>query len=78
MAQVAAAVGTDDFGSYGAKASVLMSSNRTRDAVKIRRPATARVKLVSCLVERRIASSASVDTLFGVVLVILSTVGSFS
>ena len=78
MAQVAAAVGADDFRPYRTKASVLMSSHCARDAVEIRRPAAARAELVSGLVERRIACSAGVDALLGGVLVKLSSAGGFS
>jgi hypothetical protein len=78
VAQVAAAVGADDFSPHRTKASVLMSSHCARDAVEIRRPAAARVELVSGFVERRIAGSAGVDALLGVVLVKLSSAGGFS
>lgn len=78
MAQVAAAVGADNFGSDGAKASVLVPGNRAGDAIKICRPTAARVELVRRLVERRIACSAGVGTLLGVVLIKLSSAGGLS
>lgn len=78
MAQMAAAVGADNFGSGGAEASVLVSGNRTGDAIKICRPTAARVELVRSLVERCVACSAGVGALLGVMLIILSSARGFS
>lgn len=78
MAQVTTAVGADDFRPDRTKAPVLVSSHRARHAVEIGWPAAARVEFVSGLVERRIARSAGVDALLGVVLVKLSSAGGFS
>lgn len=78
VAQVTATVGADDFRPDRTEASVLVSSHCARDAIEIGWPAAARVELVSGLVERRIACSAGVDALLGVVLVKLSSAGGFS
>lgn len=77
MTQVAAAVGADNLGSDSAEASVLVPGDGAGDAVEIRRPAAARVELVRCLVERRVACSAGVGALLGVVLIKLSSAGGF-
>lgn len=78
MTQVAAAVGADNFGSDGAEASVLVPGNRARDAIKICRPAAARLELVCCLVERCVACRASVGALLGVMLIKFSSARGFS
>lgn len=46
-----------------------MTNNRAGDAVKVSRPAAARLELVGSLVERRLTTCASVDTFVWVVLV---------
>lgn len=78
MTQVAAAVGAHNLRPDGAKASVLVPSHSAGDAVKVRRPAAARVELVRGLVERRVAPGTGVDALLGVVLVKFSSARSFS
>lgn len=78
MAQVTAAVGADNLSPDGAEASVLVPGDGAGDAVEIRRPAAARVELVRCLVDRRVACSTTVGALLGVVLVKLSSARGFS
>lgn len=55
-----------------------MSCHSARYAVEVRRPATAGLKLVRCLVERGVAGCAGVDALFRHVLVIFASEGGFS
>ena len=61
MAQVTTAVGTDDLGAYHEVTLILVASHRAGDAVKICRPAAARLELVGGLVQGRVASCACVD-----------------
>lgn len=64
-----AAVGAHNFCSGHTKGAILMTNNRAGDAVKVSRPAAARLELVGSLVERRLTTCASVDTFVWVVLV---------
>lgn len=78
MPQMTATVGAHNFRPDGAKASVLVPRHGAGDAVKVGRPAAARVELVRGLVKRRVASGTGVDALLWVVLVVLSGAGRFS
>jgi hypothetical protein len=78
VTQMTATIGAYNLRPDRAKASVLVPSHGAGDAVKVRRPAAARVELVRSLVERRVAPGTGVDALLGVVLVKLSGTGGFS
>lgn len=73
--EMAAAVGADNLGPRHAKGVVLVARHRAGDAVKVGRPATARLELVVGLVQRRITASAGVDTRVGEELVVLAREG---
>lgn len=75
MAEVAAAVRTNDLSPLHAKAAVCMAGHGARDTVEVSGPAAARFEFVVRLVQRRIAAGASVDTGRGHVLVILASEG---
>lgn len=73
MAQVTSAVGTSNFNSLHEHRVVFITLNSTRNRIKIGRPSTATAKLVRSLVQWGIATSASVDPLSGVMLVVLAS-----
>jgi len=54
-----------------------MSHNSSRHCIKERRPAAARLELVGCFVERRIAGSAVVRALGRKVFIVLAGEGGF-
>ena len=72
VAQVPTAVGTDDLGAPHAKGAVGVAGDGPRDAVKVRRPAAARLELVVGRVQRRLAAGAGVDACVGEELVVLA------
>lgn len=72
MAQVSAAVGTDNLGSFHTPRAVGVASHGTRDAVKVRGPAAAGLELVVGLVQRSFTASTGVDTVIREELVVLS------
>lgn len=72
VTQVAAAVGADNLGPDHAESTIFVTGDRARNAVKVGRPAAARLELVVGLVEWRGTTGAGVDALFGVVLVELA------
>jgi hypothetical protein len=76
VAQVAAAVGAHNLGALHAQRVVDVALDGAGQAVKIGRPAAARLELVRCLVERRLAAGAAVDALVGKVLVVLAGKGT--
>jgi hypothetical protein len=76
VAQVAATVGADNLDAAHAEGPVLVSCNGSGEAVKVGRPAAARLEFVVGLVQRSVAPGTRVDALFGVVLVKLATAGS--
>ncbi len=55
-----------------------MSRNSAGDVVEICRPSAARLELVVCFVEWRVAAGTSVDAFLGRVLVVLAGKWSFS
>jgi len=77
VAKMATTVAADNLSSLHAKGAIRVSRHCARDGIEICRPTAARLELVVCLVERRIAASAGVDTLLGHVLVIFSCSWSF-
>lgn len=77
MTKMAAAVGADDLSSAHAQSAVFMACNGTRDAVKVCRPATARLELVIGLVDWGFTPSTGVDSRLWHVLVVLSRKGGF-
>lgn len=66
---MAAAVGAHNLGAKHAQRAVLVSGHSAGDAVKIGRPAAARLELLLGLVERCSAPGARVDAFLRVVLV---------
>lgn len=72
MAQMATAVGADNFGARHAKSTVLVASDGSGDAVKVGGPAATRLELVIGPVKRCAASCTGVDTFRRVVLVELA------
>lgn len=77
VTQMAAAVGADDLGARHAERAIFVADDGAGDAVKVGRPAAAGAELVSCLVERRVASGARVHARVRAVLVVLSGAGPF-
>ena len=75
VSQVSPAVIAYDLGAHHAQSAVLMPSHGPRDAVEVGGPATPRLEFVVGLVERRAASSARVDAIFRVMLIVLAGVG---
>jgi len=78
MSQVTPAVIADDLRPHHAETGVRLLSHRARNGIPERRPPAARVELVVCLVQRRLATGALVDAGVGVVLVELAGAGHFS
>lgn len=72
MAEVTPTVGTYDLCALHTKCVINVSSDSTRDGIKVCRPATARFELVIGSVKRRIATGAIVDA-FGRVVGIVFT-----
>jgi len=77
MAEMTSAIGTDNFGSCHSKRVVCVPSDGTGDAVKVGRPTTAGLELMVCLVQRRIATCARVDSMIRGELIVLSGEWSF-
>ena len=75
VAEMAAAIGADDLGAGHAPGAVLVARDSAWDAVKVGRPAAARLELVVGLVQRRITAGAGVDTRVGEELVVLAREG---
>lgn len=69
MPEVTATVGADNLSPQHAQGSILVSCYSARDAVKIGGPSATRFELVICPVERRMAPSARIDSLFRIVFV---------
>lgn len=72
MAQMAAAVGANNFSACHAKSTILVTSHSSGNAVKISRPAATRLEFVIGLVERCAASCTGIDAFRRVVLVELA------
>lgn len=77
MAQVPAAVSTDDLRPLHAERAVCMSGDGAGNAVEIGWPSTARFEFMVGGVERRVASGAVVATARRLVLVVLASEGGF-
>lgn len=77
MTKMPATVAANNLGSLHSETAIDMSLDSSRDGVKVRRPAAARLELVICLVERSVAASAVVYTLRRVVGIVLAGAGSF-
>lgn len=77
MAQVTSAVAAHDFGPLHAKGAIGVSGHSAGHGIEERRPAAARLKLVLCGVDGRVAAGASVGAGAWRVLVIFSREGCF-
>lgn len=77
VAKMTPAVAADNLGALHPEGVIHMSLHGARDRVEIGRPATARLELVVCLVERSIAASAVVHALRRVVRIVLAGAGAF-
>jgi len=77
MPQVPATVRADDLSTLHTKCAVCMSRHSARNAVKVRWPAAARLKLVVGLVQRSLAAGAGVDAGCGRMLIVLACEGGF-
>lgn len=75
VAEVTTAVGAGDFDALHEEGVVLVTLNGAGDRVKVGRPPTATAKLVRGLVQGGVATSASVDALGGVMLVVRARAG---
>lgn len=77
MAQMATAVAAHNLCSLHAKRPIGVSRHSAWNRIEEGRPSAARLELVVRLVEGRVAASASVGALLGVVLVIFAGKGGF-
>ncbi len=77
MAQMPTTVAADDLCPLHTESAISMPCDGTRDRVEVCRPAAAGLEFVVCLVQRCVAASAGIHTRLGLVLVVLSSAGSF-
>lgn len=73
-----AAVVASDLDPLHTPTPIRVPVDRARNSVEERRPAATTIEFGCCLVQRRVAPCACVDTIFGVVLVVFTRTGHFS
>lgn len=78
VSKMSTTVAANNFCPGHSERAVGASRHGAWDVVEVCRPSTARLEFVVCLVERRIAGGAGIDTLFRHMLVIFSSEWSFS